>query len=234
YNSSLTGLPIMRPLFLNFQDDNQCYSTESQYQFMIGDNLLVAPVVDESSDFKKIYLPEGKWIDWWNNKVYSGKQWIIVDAPIYQIPLFIKNGGFIPMQDVQQYVGQKKMDELEMIIFPSEASSYSYYEDDGTSYDYKKGIYSITKFESNLEKSNGIISIKNIYDKFNSGRKDYLLKILNTSNVSAVYNNDLKMKEYSSIEKLKDSASGFYFDQHSRILFIKLVYSNNIKVKYDY
>ncbi|HUX61761.1 MAG TPA: TIM-barrel domain-containing protein, partial [Ignavibacteriaceae bacterium] len=47
YNSSLTGLPIMRPLFLNFQDDNQCYSTESQYQFMIGDNLLVAPVVDE-------------------------------------------------------------------------------------------------------------------------------------------------------------------------------------------
>ncbi len=233
YNSSLTGLPIMRPLFLNYQDDNQCYSTESQYQFMIGDNLLVAPVVDENSDFKKIYLPEGTWMDWWNNKVYNGKQWIIVDAPIYQIPLFIKNGGFIPMQDVQQYVGQKKMDELEMVIFPSASSSYSYYEDDGTSYDYKKGIYSITKFESNLGKSNGIISIKNIYDKFNSGRKDYLLKILNTSNVSAVYNNDLKMKEYSSIEKLKDSTSGFYFDQHSRILFIKLVYSNNIKVKYD-
>ena len=234
YNSSISGLPIMRPMFLDFQNDNECYSVESQYQFMIGDNLLVAPVVSETDNFKKLYLPKGKWIDWWNNKVYNGNQWIIVDAPVYQIPLFIKKGGFIPMQDVEQFTGQKKMEELEVVIFPTASSNYSLYEDDGISYDYKNGKYSITSFESNLSDTNGVISIKHDYNKFNSGRKDYLLKILNTGNVSNVFDNKTKMQKFSSQTELRNSIAGFYFDERAKILFVKVANEKNIKVQYDF
>jgi alpha-glucosidase len=234
YNSSISGLPIMRPMFLDFQNDNECYSVESQYQFMIGDNLLVAPVVSETDNFKKLYLPKGKWIDWWNNKVYNGNQWIIVDAPIYQIPLFIKKGGFIPMQDVEQFTGQKKMEELEVDIFPATSSNYSLYEDDGISYDYKNGKYSITSFESNLSDTSGVISIKHDYNKFNSGRKDYLLKILNTGNVSNVFDNKTKIQKYSSQAELRNSIAGFYFDERAKILFVKVANEKNIKVQYDF
>jgi alpha-glucosidase len=93
YNSSATGLPIMRAMFVNNQDDDECYTGDAQFQFMVGDNILVAPVVTETVDTKKLYLPEGKWIELFNHKVYDGKQWISVDAPIAEIPVYSNAGN---------------------------------------------------------------------------------------------------------------------------------------------
>ncbi len=232
YNSTKTGLPIMRPMFLNYQDDDECYSYAAQYQFMVGDNILVAPVFNENSNFKKLYLPKGKWYDWWTGKIYKGKQWIIVEAPIYQIPFFIKEGAFVPMQKVEQYVGQKKMTELKINVFPSPESEYSFYEDDGISYNYKKGDYSLTEFKSRLGKSSRTISINKIHNEYNTGRKDYLLRILNTSNVGNVTDNGTKLKEYPDEAGLKNSANGYYFNGDEKILFVKVKDEKDIEVKY--
>lgn len=233
YNASVTGLPIMRPLFLNFQNDEECYSDAAQYQFMIGENLLVAPVVDENSNFKKLYLPEGKWFEWWTGKIYDGNQWIIVEAPISQIPLFIKEGGFIPMQQVEQFVGEKKMDELKVVVYPSAQSKYNFYEDDGITNDYKNGKYSLTEFESKLGNNYRTISIKNTHDNYNTGRKDYLLKILNAENISNVSVNGTKLKMYSNEAGLNNASDGFYFNSSGKILFVKVKNEKNIEIKYE-
>ncbi len=232
YDASVTGLPIMRPMFLNYQNDDECYTDQAQYQFMVGDNLLVAPVVDETSNFKKLYLPEGKWFDWWTGKIYDGNQWIIIEVPINQIPLFIKEGGFIPMQQVEQFVEEKKMDELKVIVFPSAQSKYNFYEDDGISNDYKNGKYSLTEFKSKLENNSGAISIKNSIDNYNTGRKDYFLKIVDTKNVSKVSVNGIELKKLSDKSELNNTADGFYFNSKGKILYIKVKEEKNIEIKY--
>ena len=121
YNAHKTGIPIVRSMFLNYQDDDECYTNEAQYQYMIGENLLVAPVLSEYENSKKVYLPEGKWLGWWDNKVYDGGQWILTEAPIDRIPLFIKEGGVIPMGPKKEYIGEHdKAGELTSQNIPME------------------------------------------------------------------------------------------------------------------
>ncbi len=175
YNSSVTGLPIMRPMFLDFQDDGECYSSECQYQFMVGENLLVAPVLNEKEFFKKIYLPEGRWLELETRKIYVGKQWVNIEVPLSVIPLFLREGGFIPMQEVQNFVGEKEMTQLELEIFPSRQSEFLLYEDDGLTRNYQDGDYTLTKFE--LKKDENIeMLVTRTKDGFASPRQRYLIK----------------------------------------------------------
>ena len=232
YNASTTGLPIMRSMILNYQDDDECYSNDVQYQFMVGDNLLVAPVLSESDNTKKLYLPEGKWLDWWTNKVYNGKQWILVEAPIDKIPLFIKEGGIIPMQEAENFVGEKKMTQLELNIFPGINNEYTLYEDDGISQDHNlKGIYSLTEFD--LISSGTIqLNITKTYDRFDSGRKSYLAHFNNVNSLSSVEVNGETLKKFASIEELNQNLQGYFYDEANNILSIKFRNSGKINLIY--
>ncbi len=87
---SRSGLPVMRPLFFDFKDDIKAWETEDQYMF--GDDILVAPVMEAGAEERSVYLPEGaEWTDAYTKKVYSGGQRITVPAPIDIIPVFFKN-----------------------------------------------------------------------------------------------------------------------------------------------
>ena len=228
YTASTTGLPVMRSMILNFQDDPECYTIAAQYQFMIGDNLLAAPVLSESEDTRKLYLPEGKWINWWTHKVYEGSQWILVDAPIDQIPLFIKEGGIIPMQEVENFVGEKKISQLELNIFPGKNGKYTLYQDDGITQEHiLRDSYSLTKFE--LKSGNDIqLNINQIYDNYDAGIKNYLAHFYNVNDVSSVEVNGEALNEYSSIDELSKTAKGFFIDNESKILSVK--FNNDHKV----
>ncbi len=230
YTASTTGLPVMRSMILNFQDDPECYTTDAQYQFMIGDNLLAAPVLSESEDTRKLYLPEGKWINWWTHKVYEGSQWILVDAPIDQIPLFIKEGGIIPMQEVENFVGEKKISQLELNIFPGKNSEYALYQDDGITQDHSlRDSYSLTKFE--LKSGNTIqLNISKTYNHYDAGIKNYIAHFYNTNDVSSVEINGEALKKYASIGELNQGANGYFLDKENKILSVKFSNSDNIKL----
>ncbi len=83
-----TGIPIMRHLALEFPKDTACYSIE--YEYMLGDKILVAPVIEQGATTQSVYLPAGKWKYYWSEKIYFGNARIVVDAPINQIPFFMK------------------------------------------------------------------------------------------------------------------------------------------------
>jgi len=83
------GLPPMRPLFVDFHADQNCWKIEDQ--FMLGPDLLVAPILYEGQQSRKVYLPEGiEWIDAWSGKGFTGGQWIEANAPIDRIPVYWK------------------------------------------------------------------------------------------------------------------------------------------------
>lgn len=84
------GTPVMRTLFYEFPEDSTCWEIEDQYLY--GRDILVAPVLSANSKSRKVYLPEGEWVEYETKKVYSGKQWITVKTPIEEIPVFVRKG----------------------------------------------------------------------------------------------------------------------------------------------
>ena len=81
-----SGRPLMSGLFFDYAGDEQIW--DAPYQYMLGRYLLIAPVIEESATTCRVYLPEGEWIDFWDGKKITGKQWIQVAAPINRIPVF--------------------------------------------------------------------------------------------------------------------------------------------------
>ena len=139
--SHRTGVPLFRPLLLNYQDDPNTYNLDDE--FMVGRDLLVAPVLKPDLTSRLVYLPKGVWYDYWTNKKYQGGSMIQVEAPLDMVPMFIRGGAIIPTGPEMLYVGQKRFDPITFSIYPDETGSASttLYEDDGLSPAYKQGAF---------------------------------------------------------------------------------------------
>lgn len=84
------GTPVMRPMFYDFPEDKLCWENESQYMF--GPNILVAPIMEKGQTEREVYLPVGShWTNTWTKEKMEGGKTILVDAPIDQIPLFLRD-----------------------------------------------------------------------------------------------------------------------------------------------
>ncbi len=90
--TSRTGVPIMRPLLVEFSDDETCWDVDDQ--FMFGPDLLVAPVLEQGADERSVYLPAGaKWADAWTGASVPGGAVVTADAPLERIPIFLRDGA---------------------------------------------------------------------------------------------------------------------------------------------
>lgn len=138
-----TGLPMVRAMFLEFPNDNYAYSKNMQYQFMFGDAFLVAPVYQNTNlneetgaDIRNnIYLPKGQvWVDYFTGKQYNGGTVINnFEAPLWKLPLFVKNGSIVPMYEENNTVKDIKRANRIVEFWPAGKTSYTVYEDDGKS-----------------------------------------------------------------------------------------------------
>lgn len=92
------GLPVMRPLFLEFPEDHAAWSVDDSYFF--GSDLLVAPVLTAGATVRTAYLPAGAWwTDAWTGETYEGGAAVTVDAPLDRIPLFLRDGARLPVAE---------------------------------------------------------------------------------------------------------------------------------------
>jgi alpha-glucosidase len=141
YQSTQTGLPLSRTLAIDYTNDENVFDVKFQNQFLFGDSILVAPVI--STELKTdVYLPKGGWYRLSTGKKFSGEQVINVDAPLTDLPVFIKAGAIIPMQGIIQSTNEKGDGILELHIWNGpDVIEFVYYEDDGVSYDYQDGGY---------------------------------------------------------------------------------------------
>ncbi|MDL5513327.1 glycoside hydrolase family 31 protein [Arenibacter sp. M-2] len=165
YEMYTSGKPIMRALVLDYQNDKNVYEITDQY--MLGKNLMVCPITTKGAKTRVVYLPEGKWINYWTNEPYDGKQYISVLCPLDQIPIFIKSGAIIPSQQVVNYIGEKKIDTIHLDIYPLNSSNFLLYDDDGKSLEYLKGKYAETLIEvedSNLRTEIKVNAPKGLYN----------------------------------------------------------------------
>lgn len=131
-------LPVMRPLVLNYDQDEKVRNNNDEY--MVGTNILVAPIVNQGQTQRLVYLPAGQWVDFWNNAEYSGQQSIVADAPIDKLPLFIKKNTILPWGNKVMHVSDEPEKIMTFRLF-GEAGSYKHYQDDGQSFKYQQGEY---------------------------------------------------------------------------------------------
>jgi alpha-glucosidase len=140
-----TGVPLFRPLVLNYQNDYNTLNLDDE--FLVGSDLLVAPVLQPNQTSRLVYLPEGIWYDLHSGKKYVGGTMIRVDAPLEVVPLFIRGGAIIPEGPEMNYVGEKPFDPLSFYIHPDAQghAALTLYEDDGTSNAYQRGVFRRTR-----------------------------------------------------------------------------------------
>jgi alpha-glucosidase (family GH31 glycosyl hydrolase) len=90
-----TGRPLMRPVALMSPSDRR--AARDEFTYLLGDDLLVAPVVELGARHRSVFLPEGEWVDWWEGLRHRGPAIVTVAAPLDRIPLFVRAGAIIPL-----------------------------------------------------------------------------------------------------------------------------------------
>lgn len=142
--TSRTGLPMLRPLLLDFPSYDGIYG--SNHAFMFGRQIFVAPVVQEHAEFRRVHLPPGDWFDFEDATPRVGDTELDLPVTMDTIPMFVRSGAVIPMRDVVQYVDEKPLKTLTLNIYPGSGGG-SYYNDDGLSYDYEKGASVLEEYK---------------------------------------------------------------------------------------
>jgi alpha-glucosidase len=141
WESSKNGMPIMRPLVLEFQSESKTYKLDTQ--FMIGPFIMIAPILEEKAESREVFFPEGIWYDFWTGNLIKGGQKQGVSAPLDKMPIFIKGGSIIPAGQIIQYTDEEQ-GALFLWIYPGANANFTLYEDDGISED---GPFALTHFK---------------------------------------------------------------------------------------
>ena len=135
--AALTGWPVMRAMPLVYPDDPQWDARKGQY--LLGDALLVSAYV------KKILLPAGRWYDFWSGEAVEGNREVDVKVTAeHGGALYVKAGAIIPTWPLKQNVSKGWNEQVILLVYPAEASSFDLYEDDGASLEYRSGSYAKT------------------------------------------------------------------------------------------
>ncbi|MEM2505288.1 MAG: glycoside hydrolase family 31 protein [Candidatus Bathyarchaeia archaeon] len=138
------GYTFMRPLIMDFRMDTRVADIDDQYMF--GSAIMVSPVTLPKIKARWIYLPRSicGWYDFWTGRHMNGGVWIETPTPIDIIPLHVKAGSIIPMAPPLQYAKEKPWNPIEVRVYRGADASFTLYEDDGETYSYERGEYSLT------------------------------------------------------------------------------------------
>ncbi|BDM68399.1 hypothetical protein HEK616_18860 [Streptomyces nigrescens] len=136
-----TGVGPVRPLSLEYPDDPKAATDAAKYEFLSGQDFLVAPVYQDTDTRDGIYLPKGTWIDYWSGRTYRGP--VTLDgysAPLDTLPLFVKAGAAVPMwPGIRSYQDRTAGSPLAWDVYPQGRSSFTLYEDDGVTRAHRTG-----------------------------------------------------------------------------------------------
>jgi alpha-glucosidase/alpha-D-xyloside xylohydrolase len=132
-----TGLPMMRALWLHHPEDPRAVSCGDQ--FLWGRDLLVSPVVERGATIRRLYLPRGAWFDFWTEERVDGGREIDRAVDLETLPLHVRAGTILPLGPVKQWVDQEVDGPLTLVVYPGADGTASIYEDDGRSFDYRRG-----------------------------------------------------------------------------------------------
>lgn len=218
--SAENGLPIIRPLVLEYPEDPNV--TNLCDQFLLGDSVIVAPVYRPDTNHRAVYLPEGTWYDYWTGEKYEGSRHILAHAPLDRLPLYVKSGAMIPHTEALPSTMSKDTENLQLSVYCSGTSKgeFELYEDDGLTFAYEQGDFNL--FNISMEETEGELNleIKATNLGYESNRKAWTIQFKH-----------LPLKDYwvedltavSNKEELNSIDSGWYYVKETGELTLKIL-----------
>lgn len=221
HEAHTTGVPMARAMVLEFPDDPVTRDSTTQYQFMSGEWMMVAPVYTRRNTREHIYFPTGEWYDYWTGDKYDGGKWLDkYNAALDVCPVFIRQGAIIPMYPEMNYIGEKPTDVLTLDLYPYGNTSFNLYEDDGLTRDYKKGEFAETLISvSAPEGQKGKVDVNIAKAKGDyKGRHPERTYILDTRYLQTPASVTVNGQELSAITEaqFKEGKTGWYYDAADR------------------
>jgi alpha-glucosidase len=165
HESHITGIPIMRPLMLEFPEDTRLLSVDDQV--LLGEHLMICPVVEKDAKSRKIVLPEGDWHDFWSERTWEGHVSIEYPAPLDRLPILVRGGTILPMGPVLQNIPDNHtFDHLEFHIWPPFPAEGIFFDDDGHSTAYQNGGFSRTRLRAEQRDNKVVIRVSAAQGQF--------------------------------------------------------------------
>lgn len=232
---SIHGLPMIRAMFLEFPEENNAYTKDTQYQFMWGPSILVAPVYQEKvadEDWVRngVFLPnkDQVWIDFLTGEKYQGgKMWNYLKTPLWRIPIFIKDGAIIPMANQNNNPYEVMRDLRVYNIYPNGETNFEVYEDDGITSDYLEGFYAITNIKvigpPSNEQGDLLIHIAKTSGKYQNIVKERatFVRIMASKMVKhvkvAINNENIEMIKANTEEEFNRADNAYFFKEDLQI-----------------
>jgi alpha-glucosidase len=220
-----TGVPTVRAMVLEFPDDPATWSKRTQYQFMSGEWLLVAPVYEDSPIRNDIYLPAGKWIDYADGREFNGPTVLNGYAtPLEKLPVFVKAGAIIPMYPEMLHDRDKPKDPVTFDVYPYGKTSFSMYEDDGLTREYQTGAFARTIIEVDGPKSLDVpgtavtVKINPVRGKYKDmpAGRSYALDVHLPAQPAAVVLDGKTLPTVGKREEFAKLEEGWFFDARDR------------------
>ena len=215
-----TGLPIMEPMCSAFQEDVKCY--EEGVDFMLGDSLLVANVVEKGAVSRKVYLPEGEtFYDFYTRSAYEGGRIVELPVDLGSIPLFVRSGAIIPMaEDRLDNLKTQQAEHLRILCAADRDGRFELYEDDGISMDYEKGGFLKTSITMTAGE-------RTVLDFHQEGHYETAVKTLYLDMIHHekapywVKANGETIPHFLHRRKFEDADCGWYYSQRLKSVQIK-------------
>jgi alpha-glucosidase (family GH31 glycosyl hydrolase) len=202
YNASKTGVPIMRAMVLEFQDDPRTYQIGDQYMF--GDALLVAPV-HTPVNRRTVYLPEGTWYEYETGERHTGPTTLHIEPPLEVLPLYVRGNTIIPMGPEMSYVGEKPFDPITLDIRVASEAAFILYDDD----EHAKTEEIVT---CKATRKNGQVTLE-----LSPSGKTYIAKFNATNRPGKVSLNDKDIPRLGSRAELDRVECGWFFEPSSTV-----------------
>lgn len=219
--ASKTGMPVMRPLFLEFPQDIECYR-DKNLTFMFGPAILVANVVEKGAATRKLYLPKGT--TWYHMndhfRAYQGGQTIEIPVDLGSVPMFLRGSGiFITSQDIK-CITRDRIKTLEVLVSCEKDTAFTYYDDDGWSKEFEHGVYASTRISAAAGDKTRIT-----FQKSGDYKEDWDMLHLNlVSREKGAYwvsADGEKLPRFLTKDSFLEAGEGWYYDMSNKIVRVK-------------
>jgi len=133
-----TGAPLIRPLSWHYPDDH--FACEVDDQFLFGEDILVAPILQKGRTTRSVYLPEGKWYKFEGETLFEGERLHQISFAFGEVPAFVRDGAVLPLADPMQTTSELPQSTITFVCY-GESGKCTFYEDDGATFMYQDGAY---------------------------------------------------------------------------------------------
>ncbi|GAA1363038.1 NPCBM/NEW2 domain-containing protein [Streptomyces beijiangensis] len=223
HEANTTGVGPVRPLALEYPDDPTAATDAAKYEFLTGEDFLVAPVYEDTDTRDGIYLPKGTWIDYWSGRTYQGPTTVNgYSAPLDTLPLFVKAGANVPMwPGIRSYADRTANSPLAWDIYPQGKTSFDLYEDDGVTRQNREGKYATQRAEVDAPRSGaGDVTVRIGASKGNFQGKQttrpYQFTVHTGDAPSKVELGHRKLPRLTSQAAYDKASQGWFYDRDDR------------------